>query len=579
MIRKSGWLIFLVLVSIVLALVYLFAGPAIRFGMVYSLERAVGAEVNIARVSLSLAPLALNIRDLQITDKERPTHNTLSFEQANASLEVWPALLGYYVIDDLSIDGLAYGRERSSPGEVYRREKTEQESVDIVEVLQLDFPDADELMARANLQTEAQGAALREQASTQQQRLEALESELPNRERLNQIEAEIAELTESPVESPADLATKTEQLRRLQDTLRTERDKVRQVQEQLGQSREQLQQAVADLREANASDWQTLRQLANVGEGGLAPISQILLGDVWGERIAQFESVYRLVAPYLPESLGRGESEPERTLPNRILPLPGQPYPDYWIKNARVNWLIGGGEATVSMQDITGQHELINAATRFNLDAQNLPRVAAFAINGDFQVLDQMVTNLAWQVDGYTLEEMALGRGSSALKMASGTVNSTGTLRLVDRQVEQEAEVVLQQANFGTEGHRYMQQLADLLNQQDQIPLSLGATGSVSSPNVSVRSPLDSLIGDALMGEAREKVAQLEADLRAQLDSQLEQQLGEQTDWRSTLEQRETQVEDLQARIDEMLAARLDGVRDDARDRVREGLRDRVRGG
>lgn len=576
MIRKSGWLIFLVLVSIVLALVYLLAGPAIRFGMVYGLERAVGAEVNVARVSLSLAPLSLNIRDLQITDKERPTHNTISFDQANASLQVWPALLGYYVIEDLSIDGLAYGTERRSPGEVYLRPEDE-ESVNLVEVLQLDFPDADELIARANLQTDAQGRALGEQASTQQQNLDDLQRQLPNRDRIAEIEAEITALTESRIESPADLATKTEQLRRLQDTLRGERDKLRQVQAELGQSREELQQAVADLREANANDWQTLQQLANVSERGLAPISQILLGDVWGERIAQFESIYRLVGPYLPDSFGRGEAEPERTLPNRILPLPGQPYPDFWIKNARINWLVGGGEATLSMQDFTGQHHIINAATRFNMDAQDLPRVASFSVNGDFEVLEQMVTNIRWQVDDYILESMDIGRGSSVLSLAGGVLDSTGSLRLVDNQVDQQAELVLQQPNFSTEGHRYMQQLAELLNQQQQIPLTLGAQGRVSSPSVSVRSPLDGLIGDALMGEAREKMAQLESELRSQLDNKLEQHLGAQTDWRATLEQRESQAEALQTQIDELLAVRLEGARDEARDRVREGIRDRIR--
>ena len=59
MIRKSGWLVFIVFFAALLALVYLVAGPAIRLGMVYSLEKAVGAEVNISKVSLELAPLAL----------------------------------------------------------------------------------------------------------------------------------------------------------------------------------------------------------------------------------------------------------------------------------------------------------------------------------------------------------------------------------------------------------------------------------------------------------------------------------------------------------------------------------------
>ena len=115
MIRKSGWLVFLALLATVLLLVYVFAGTAIRIGMVYTLEKAVGAEVNIDDVSLSLSPLALTIDDLQITNKDKPTHNTISFANANAALEVWPALLGYYVVNDLSIDGLAYGTERRSP--------------------------------------------------------------------------------------------------------------------------------------------------------------------------------------------------------------------------------------------------------------------------------------------------------------------------------------------------------------------------------------------------------------------------------------------------------------------------------
>ena len=95
MIRKSGWLVFLALLATVLLLVYVFAGTAIRIGMVYTLEKAVGAEVNIDDVSLSLSPLALTIEDLQVTNKDKPTHNTISFTQANAALEVWPALLGY----------------------------------------------------------------------------------------------------------------------------------------------------------------------------------------------------------------------------------------------------------------------------------------------------------------------------------------------------------------------------------------------------------------------------------------------------------------------------------------------------
>ena len=130
MIRKSGWLVFIIFFAALLVLVYMLAGPAIRLGMVYSLEKAVGAEVNINKVSLQLAPLALEVEDLQITDAANPSHNSLSFTQASASLQLWPALLGYYVIDELTIDGLQYGAQRTQAGEVYRAPGTLGESID-----------------------------------------------------------------------------------------------------------------------------------------------------------------------------------------------------------------------------------------------------------------------------------------------------------------------------------------------------------------------------------------------------------------------------------------------------------------
>ena len=297
MIRKSGWLIFLTLLAVVLALVYLFLGTAIRLGMVYTLEKAAGAEVNISNVSVSLAPLTLNVSELQITDNANPSHNSISFSNARAALEVWPALLGYYVVNDLSVDGLAYGTLRSSPGKVFRGPNADPaDKVDFQQLLRLDLPDADELLARADLKTVERGEELTQLAKSQQQVLRDLKSQLPDREKLEQIQAEIKALTASKIENAADLTAKAAQLKNLQDTLRIEQQKLKNVQQTLSQSRQQLQQAVTAIREASSSDWQKLQDLANIGDGGLAPISQILLGDFWGERIGQLEAVYRLAA-------------------------------------------------------------------------------------------------------------------------------------------------------------------------------------------------------------------------------------------------------------------------------------------
>lgn len=581
-IRKSGWLVFISFVAVLFVLVYLLAGPAIRLGMVYSLEKTTGAEVNINSVSLGLAPLALTVQQLELTDAANPSHNSLSFSKARATLELWPALLGYYVIDELSIDGLQYGAERKSPGKVYRAPGTLGESIDLASMLQIDFPDADELIARAQLQTPAKAEALQQLGKAELTQLKNLQQNLPDKAVLAQYQADIKALTEGKITNAADLAAKAEQLQQLKDKLSAEKAKVVQAKQQLEQSKIALTQAVADLKAASAADLTKVQQLANLSDGGLAGISQILLGDLWAERISQLQSLYLLAKPYLPDTLpvsaGPEPTEPEVILPNRILPLPHQPYPDFWVKQARVNWLIGGGEATLSLQDITAQHALIERATKFALDVKQLPQLAAFNLNGDFAVLEQMITNVNWQLDGLKLDPVDIGKGDTALSLASGLLSSNGKLALTNNNIKQQASVILEAADFSSSGNKYLQQLASLLNQQQQIPLNIATSGLLSAPEVSIRSSLDKLLGDALLGEAKQKVAAYQSKLQAKLDAQLQNGLAGQQDWAAMLTQQDGEVTDISNSIEQMLNAKLADVKDQAKDKLKDKLLNKIGG-
>ena len=144
-----------------------------------------------------------------------------------------------------------------------------------------------------------------------------------------------------------------------------------------------------------------IQQLANIQDGGLAPIFQILLGDVWAQEIKKLEALYQLAKPYLQQE---GESAPAKPLDLN------QPYPDFWVKQAKLQLLLAGTEATINMQDITTQHQLINnAATRFALNVSGVPKLNTLQLNGDFAILEQMLTNISWKLDGMALENLTLG--------------------------------------------------------------------------------------------------------------------------------------------------------------------------
>lgn len=569
MIRKTVWILFVALPVALILAVYLLAGPFIRHNLINELEQVTGSEVNIDSVSLQFMPVGLTINQLQITDAAKPAHNSLSFQQASADIELWPALQGYYIVNQLTIDGLQYGAERQSTGKVYRAPDRSADSIDLKTLLQVDLPDTDQLIARAKLETPAKAEALKQLASSEQQQLKALKDQLPSKDTLAQYQADIKSLTDSKIANATELAAKAQQLQDIKQKLSSEMEKVAQVKQQLSQSKDALSQAVAELKAASQADWTRLQQLANLSDGGLAGISQILLGDAWGERVAQLQSLYLLAKPYL--------ATKDSDTP--AAPTADQPYPDFWVKQARVNWLIGGGVANLAMQDITAQHAIIDKVTTFALDVTQLPQLSAFKLNGDFAVLEQMVTNLNWQLDGLNLTAFTLGKDDNLLNMASGLLNSSGKLNLTDNTIAQQASVVINSANFSASGNKYMQKLAELLNQQQQIPFNIATKGLLTEPKVSISSSLDNMLGDALLGEAKQKIAAYQTELQAKLDNKLQTGLANQQDWAALLTEQNGQVADISGSIEQMLNAKLGDIKDQAKDKLKDKLLNKLGGG
>jgi hypothetical protein len=177
------------------------------------------------------------------------------------------------------------------------------------------------------------------------------------------------------------------------------------------------------------------------------------------------------------------------------------------------------------------------------------------------------------------LQAFSLGNKDNTLSMATGLLSSNGQLKLTDNQIAQQASVVLNAADFSSSGNKYLKQLADLLNQQQQIPLNIATTGLLSAPQVSIRSSLDKLLGDALLGEAKQKIAAYQSELQAKLDSKLQTGLAGQQDWAAMLTQQNANVADISGSIEHMLGAKLADAKDQAKDKLKDKLLNKIGGG
>ena len=117
--KKLLWLIPVSLVTLLLV-AYLLANSIIKSILISELEQVTGAEVNVDSVSLRLLPVSLQLDGVQLTDPAKPDFNSISFAKAYARVDPWPALKGYYIVEELEVLELAYGSQRTRPGKVYR---------------------------------------------------------------------------------------------------------------------------------------------------------------------------------------------------------------------------------------------------------------------------------------------------------------------------------------------------------------------------------------------------------------------------------------------------------------------------
>ncbi len=125
--RKSGLVVIAVLIVVGAALEFFLLDLVVRHALESAISKTTGAEVNIAESHFSLAEGKIEIRRLQVTDPDKPTHNMFQISRLATDLDVSELLSRNYTIDLLEGSVLQRDVPRESPGAVYEEDKTKEE--------------------------------------------------------------------------------------------------------------------------------------------------------------------------------------------------------------------------------------------------------------------------------------------------------------------------------------------------------------------------------------------------------------------------------------------------------------------
>lgn len=127
LIRKSGIIFVAIVLILGLLMEFLLVDVFLKKGIESSIASSTGAEVNVEKAHFSMSSGKLEIENLQVTDRDKPSHNVIQIDTLAADLSMTDLLRRSYIIDLLSGSTLKHDIERASPGVVYVKEEKKAE--------------------------------------------------------------------------------------------------------------------------------------------------------------------------------------------------------------------------------------------------------------------------------------------------------------------------------------------------------------------------------------------------------------------------------------------------------------------
>ena len=260
--------------------------------------------------------------------------------------------------------------------------------------------------------------------------------------------------------------------------------------------------------------------------------------------------------------------EPVRGEGQRISFADDNAPPEFLIKKARTEFMVGGTVIDVDWQNITHQHNLLGQPTTYQARADNSDLWNAFNLNGELSLTDLGIdAKQQWQLKGAKLNNLKLSNSSElSANILSSMMDSDGTVLVRENKLDGKAMVRMLNLDLEAEGSsKLTSAVAGALKQLQRLDITTNIGGDIQRPSLSFESDLDDQLGDALaqsaMGEADEKLAEIKADLTAKVSEQLGGQQGlleNLTQWDNESGEQSKQLEELlKAKVGDSLKDKL----------------------
>lgn len=520
--------------------------------------QANGAEVNVDSINTSFIKGSFDLNRLQVTDAERPSHNSLEIGNMHFKY-LWDALLRMkFVVDDASINNIQLAKPRSSPGKVLPPKPKSPSKIDQLQsevMAQIKNKYADNVLGdtlaliggadykaqvqeiRETLKSEIRANAMVADVKTKKEFWDKKVKELSDTSKLKAIEEQIQSVSKNK-----NIIQKAEGIKKLTDLLK----EVNAQYKSLQLASTQLQTEVAtvskyptELQTLVNQDVNSLKDRFSIPKLDFKEMAMHLFAGEFAGYIAKARKYQAIAKQYIPEKKAASADEivPHKRSEGISYQFPiTTGYPLFWLKRAAIS---SKGTADSYTGQVSG--ELSNVTTA----PKQIGKPIKLEMKGDFPTAQIMGVKVLLAAD-FT---KTIGSQSALIEVKSFPVpeklfvndqkikfgfskamaSSKISASLIEEQFSMNWDSILNKPQFliETQNATAKEMLGNIINNIPVININGRASGSFSNLDMSISSNLGDELGNGFKRELGAKVSEAQAKINSLVESKISAQKNE----------------------------------------------------
>jgi len=531
MIRWSYLAPRLIVLGLTWAFFYFCFDSLLERGVEYAGGRAIGAKVEIASLKTKFFPPSVTVEGFAAADPGAPMRNMVEFRSARFRLLGRPLLDKKFVVPEATLEGLVFGTERTTSGELPKAppsasaSKLEQWSAKSVDYLggalgeaktdvTGDYAVKAEDLASVRLTSEIEGR-FAESSKAWDTRLASLNAA----GRVAEIEK-----TFKTVQNEKNVLKKIKAAKSLADQVKALRSEIKEVKKSVQSDVDQARSSVNAVKAAKKKDLDAISAKMKLPSFDSERISAYLLGRKTASRISKTLRFVETARAKLP-SKGQTKKAPARRGVTIEFPKE-RSWPSWWIQKLGLSGTVDlGGPVQLEglANDFASVPSMVADPATIELSGKSEGRTVSVSASLDHRS-EVAKDSIAFNLGGIAVKAFELGSPSSfGLKIGNGTAQIQGNVTFVgdamSGRIKFRETGVSIEPTFGNVDKRLRSVLVDAFDGIRVLEVDVVLSGTLADPGIKIVSNLGKAAASGLKKSVGKKIAAKRRELQKKIDA------------------------------------------------------------